>query len=228
MRYSFENPYAYEQANLLGFLNLIEWAKNNVENFVFASSSSVYGGNKKIPFSELDRVDNPISLYAATKKSNELMAHVYHYLFELPITGLRFFTVYGPWGRPDMALYIFVSRIVKGKPIKVFGHGNMKRDFTYIEDMVPAVLRTLDTPREFEIYNLGGNNQVELMYFISLIEKELGSEASKEFLPMQPGEVPETYADIKKASLDLGYEPKTSIEDGVKKFVKWYKDYHGK
>ena len=226
VRYSLENPFAYEEANLKGFLNLIEWAKGRVENFVYASSSSVYGGNKKIPFSEDDRVDNPISLYAATKKANELMAHVYSHLFSLPTTGLRFFTVYGPWGRPDMALYKFALRMVRGERIEVYGYGKMKRDFTYIEDMVPAVIRALETPRDYEIYNLGGNRPVELMYFISLIEKELGIEANKEFLPIQPGDVPETYADIEKARRDLGYEPRTPIEKGVKRFTEWFREYH--
>jgi len=225
VRYSFENPFAYEQSNLLGFLNLIEWAKKNTENFVYASSSSVYGNNKKIPFSEIDRVDNPTSLYAATKKANELIAYAYHNLFELPITGLRFFSIYGPWGRPDMALYKFAEKIIKEKPIDVYGYGKMKRDFSYVEDIVPPVLKTLDTPRKYEIYNLGRSNPVELLYFISLIEKELGIRAKKEFLPIQPGEVPETYADTTKAQKELDFEPRTSIEDGVKAFVKWFKNY---
>ena len=228
VRHSLENPFIYEQSNLLGFLNLIEWAKNSTENFVYASSSSVYGGNKKLPFSEKDRVDTPISLYAATKKSNELIAHVYHHLFEVPMTGLRFFTVYGPWGRPDMALYKFTTMITNGETIQVFGYGKMKRDFTYIEDMLPAILKSLDTPRDYKIYNLGGNSPVKLMYFISLIEKELNIEAKKEFLPIQPGDVSETYANIENAKKDLGFEPKTSIEDGVKIFMKWFKEYHSK
>jgi UDP-glucuronate 4-epimerase len=226
VRYSFENPYAYEQSNLQGFLNLIEWSKKNVENFVFASSSSVYGGNKKIPFSETDRVDSPVSLYAATKKADELIGHVYHHLFELPVTGLRFFSVYGHWGRPDMALYKFSLKITAGEQIEVYGHGKMKRDFTFILDMVPAVLRSLEKPQEFEIYNLGGNKPVDLMYFISLIEQELGVEAKKEFMDIQPGEVWETYADIEKAKRDLGFEPRTSIEDGIKRFMDWFKEYH--
>ena len=226
VRYSFEHPFVYERANILGFLNLIEWAKDKVENLVFASSSSVYGGNAKIPFSEEDSVDNPISLYAATKKSNELMAHVYHHLFDVHITGLRFFTVYGPWGRPDMAYYAFTNKILNNERIEVFGQGEMKRDFTYIDDIVPAVLRALDTPKDFEIYNLGGNKPVELMHFISVLEKELGVEAAKEFLPMQPGDVRETYAAIEKAKRDLGFKPQIRIEEGLKRFVQWYKEYH--
>ncbi len=226
VRYSFKDPFVYEKSNLLGFLNLIEWVKDKVDNFVYASSSSVYGGNTKIPFSEEDRVDNPISLYAATKKADELMGHVYHHLFELPVTGLRFFSVYGPWGRPDMALYKFSEKISKGEPIEVYGHGNMKRDFTYIEDMVPAILKALDTRKDHEIYNLGNNNPVELMYFIELIEKELGMKAKKEFLPMQPGDVLINYADIEKAKRDLEFVPKTSIEDGVRKFMEWFKEYY--
>ncbi len=227
VRYSFENPYAYGESNLAGFLNLIEWSKDKVDNFVYASSSSVYGGNTKIPFSEDDRVDHPISLYAATKKANELMAHVYHHLYNLPLTGLRFFSVYGPWGRPDMALYKFTLKISKGESIPVYGFGDMQRDFTYIEDMVPAILKSLDTRRDYEIYNLGNNNPVELMHFISVIEQELGVEAKKEMLPMQPGDVKINFADIEKARRDLGFEPKTSIEDGIKKFVEWFREYHG-
>lgn len=226
VRYSLENPFVYEQSNVSGFLNLIEWSKDKVENFVYASSSSVYGGNTKIPFSEDDNVDNPISLYAATKKSTELIAYVYNHLYALPVTGLRFFTVYGPWGRPDMAYYKFAQRMTNGESIEVYGHGNMKRDFTYIDDMVPTVLRSLDTPCSYEIYNLGGNQPVELMHFISLLEKELGMEAEKEFLPMQPGDVVETYADIDKAKRDFGFEPKIGIEEGLKRFVEWFKEYY--
>ena len=229
VRYSLTHPFVYEQSNLLGFLNLIEWCvKNEVENFVYASSSSVYGGNKKTPFSEADRIDHPISLYAATKKSNELLAHVYHHLFSLPTTGLRFFTVYGPWGRPDMALYKFARKMVSGEPIDVYGHGNMERDFTFIEDMVPAVVKALDTPQGYEIYNLGGNSPVPLMHFISCIEQELGVEAEKNFMPMQPGDVVATYADIEKAQRDFGFEPTTSIEEGVKRSMGWFKEYDWK
>lgn len=227
VRYSLEHPFVYEQSNLLAFLNLIEWCvKNPVENFVFASSSSVYGGNKKIPFSESDGVDQPISLYAATKKANELIAHVYHHLFDLQVTGLRFFTVYGPWGRPDMACYKFSELITQHKPIDVYGHGKMKRDFTFIDDIVQAVVKSLDTPVKYEIYNLGGNQPVELMHFISLLEKELGLEAEKNFLPIQPGDVVETYADIEKATRDLGFTPKVSIEEGIKRFIEWFKEYN--
>ncbi len=226
VRYSLENPYVYEQSNLLGTLNLLEWSKKSVKNFVFASSSSVYGGNRKIPFSESDRVDNPISLYAATKKGTELMAHAYHHLFKTPMTGLRFFTVYGPWGRPDMALYTFARNMVQKEPIEVYGYGKMLRDFTFIEDMVPAVLNCLDTPRGYEIYNLGGNSPVKLMDFISFIEKELGVTAEKMFLPMQPGDVRETYANIDKARRDLGFEPKTSVKNGVKRSIAWFKKYY--
>jgi UDP-glucuronate 4-epimerase len=226
IRYSLIHPFVYEQSNVQGFLNLIEWAKDNVENFVFASSSSVYGGNTKIPFSEDDRVESPISLYAATKKSNELMAHVYHHLYNFPITGLRFFTVYGPWGRPDMAYYKFAEKIVRSEIIDVYGHGKMKRDFTYIDDMVPAVIKAVDTPHEYSIYNLGGNKPVELLYFISLLEQELGLDADKNFMDIQPGEVPETYADIEKARSALNFEPKIGIEEGIKRFVKWFKEYH--
>jgi UDP-glucuronate 4-epimerase len=227
VRYSLENPQVYIRSNVNGFVNLLEWSKERVENFVFASSSSVYGGNTKIPFSESDSVDNPISLYAATKKADELIAYSYHHLFKIPITGLRFFTVYGPWGRPDMAYYKFSLKISKGEPIDVYGHGNMKRDFTFIEDMVPAVLRALDTPRKYEIYNLGGNSPVELLHFISVLEKELGKEANKNMLPMQPGDVVETFADIEKARRDLDFEPKIVIEEGLKRFVEWFKGYHG-
>jgi UDP-glucuronate 4-epimerase len=227
VRYSLKNPFVYERSNLDGFLNLIEWARNqNLNNFVFASSSSVYGGNTKTPFSESDRVDTPISLYAATKKADELMAHVYHHLFNIPMTGLRFFTVYGPWGRPDMALFKFTERILNGEPIEVYGNGEMQRDFTYIDDMLPAVLNALDTPREYEIYNLGSNEPIELMHFIACIEAALGLEANKKFLPMQPGDLKTTYADIAKAQRDLGFNPSTPIEDGVKEFVKWYKKYN--
>jgi UDP-glucuronate 4-epimerase len=230
IRYSFKDPYTYVNSNIVGFLNLIEWAKkkDRVENFVYASSSSVYWGSNKIPFAEPDRVDGPISLYAATKKADELIAHVYHHNFELPVTGLRFFTVYGSWGRPDMAYFSFAQKIMDNETIQIYGQGKMKRDFTYIDDMVPAIIKTLDTPRDYEIYNLGGNQPVELMYFISLIEKELGKDAKKEFLDIQPGEVWETYANIDKAKRELGFDPKTSIEGGIKRFVEWFKEYYNK
>ncbi|MFO8051961.1 MAG: NAD-dependent epimerase [Thermoplasmatota archaeon] len=227
VRYSIEHPDAYVNSNLVGFLNILEACRHNGNiDLVYASSSSVYGGNTKIPFSADDRVDNPISLYAATKKSNELMAHVYSHLFELNTTGLRFFTVYGPWGRPDMALFKFTDLIVKGKPIDVYNFGRMERDFTYIDDIVAGVTACIDKPFRYEVFNLGNNNPENLEYFISLIEENLGMKAEKNYLPMQPGDVPKTYADIDKSKEMLGYEPKTSLADGVKKFINWYKEYY--
>ena len=227
VRYSIKNPFKYESSNNLGTLNLLELAKNyKVHDFVFASSSSVYGGNKKTPFSEEDKVDNPISFYAATKKSNELYAHVYHKLYGLNCTGLRFFTVYGPYGRPDMALFSFVDDILKGKTISVYNHGKMRRDFTYVLDIVSGVISALDKPFPYEIFNLGNNKPFSLNYFISVIEKVLGKKAKKKMTGMQPGDVLETYADISKAKRMLGYDPKTNIEDGVKMFVDWYKGYY--
>jgi UDP-glucuronate 4-epimerase len=226
VRYSLENPFVYIQSNDVGTLNLLECCRQyDVKDFVFASSSSVYGGNTKIPFSEDDSVDKPISLYAATKRSNELIAHVYHHLFGIRCTGLRFFTVYGEYGRPDMASWIFTENIIKGKPIKVFNYGKMKRDFTYISDVADGVVKALFTPFDYSIINLGNHKPVELLYFISLIEKELGKKAITEMLPMQAGDVPSTYADISKAKKLLKWEPSTSIEEGVKKFVKWFKEY---
>lgn len=228
VRYSLENPFKYERSNNLGTLTLLELAKKfKIKDFVFASSSSVYGGNKKTPFSEKDDVSSPISIYAATKKSNELYAHVYHHLYGLNCTGLRFFTVYGPWGRPDMAAFKFAKAITAGKPIDVYNFGKMRRDFTFITDIVWGVLAAIDNPFPYEIFNLGNNNPVDLIKFIELIEESLGKKAEKNMMPLQPGDVPETYADIGKAKEMLGYEPKTGIEEGVKKFIKWY-DLHVK
>lgn len=245
VRYSIENPSAYINANIVGFSNLIECAKNaKVENFIFASSSSVYGANTQMPFSVHDNVDHPMSLYAASKKSNELIAHSYASLFGLPVTGLRFFTVYGPYGRPDMALFLFTDAILKGKPIKVFNDGKMKRDFTYVDDIVEGIFRLISKPARpssdwtgnspdpsssyapYKVYNIGNNNSVELMTFIQTIEQHLGIKASKEFLPMQAGDVPETYADVSDLMKDVGYRPETSVDYGVGKFVEWYKQYY--
>lgn len=229
VRYSIENPAVYVESNLVGFANLIEEAKNRkVENFVFASSSSVYGNNKKVPFSPQDRVDEPISLYAATKKADELIAYTYNHLFGLNTTGLRFFTVYGPWGRPDMAYFSFTRDILAGKTIKVFNHGKMERDFTYIDDIVDGIVVALNKKLGYKILNLGNNNPVKLGYFIECIEKSLGKEATKKMLPMQPGDVRKTYADIDESKKILNFEPKISIEKGIKRFIEWYKDYYGK
>ncbi len=228
VRYSLENPFAYETANALGTLNLLELCRhNNVKDFIFASSSSVYGGNERMPFSESDNVDTPISLYAATKKYNELQAHVYHHLYGLNCTGLRFFTVYGPRGRPDMALFLFTKAIIEGKEIEVFNNGNMKRDFTYISDCVSGVIAALDKSLPFEIFNLARGEQIELNAFIEEIEKNLGMKAKRKLLPLQPGDVPETSADISKAKDMLGYSPKVSVGEGIKKFIDWYKEYYG-
>lgn len=227
VRYSLKDPFRYEIWNNLGTLNLLELAvKHKIKDFVFASSSSVYGGNKKIPFSEKDSVDSPVSLYAATKKTNELYAHVYHHLYGLNCTGLRFFTVYGPYGRPDMALFKFVKNILKGEKIDVYNKGNMKRDFTYVSDIVSGVLSAIDKPMGYEIFNLGNNNPVTLNKFISSIEKALGKKAKKNLLGMQPGDVKKTYADIDKAQKKLGYSPKTDIKEGIDKFISWYKEYY--
>jgi UDP-glucuronate 4-epimerase len=225
VRASLQNPFIYEEVNVKGTLNLLELSKD-VKNFVFASSSSVYGGNKKIPFSESDPVDNQISPYGATKKAGEVLCHCYNYLYNIPISCLRFFTVYGPSGRPDMALFKFTKAISEGKTIDVYGNGKMKRDFTYVDDVVAGILAALDNNYPFEIFNLGNSNTVELMYFISLIEGELGKKAKINFLPMQPGDVPVTYADISKAKKMLGFVPKTKIEKGVRLFIDWYKDYY--
>jgi len=228
VRYSLENPFAYERSNLEGFLNIIHLSQEHkVENFVYASSSSVYGANKKVPFSVQDRVDNPISLYAATKKANELVAHTYSHLYSLPCSGLRLFTVYGPWGRPDMALFIFTKAITKNQPIEVYNFGKMKRDFTYVDDIVQGVLASMDRPVPYAVYNLGNSRAVDLLYFIECIEKELGKKAEKKMLPMQPGDVVETYADISESERDLGFQPATRIEEGIASFINWYKSYYG-
>jgi len=226
VRYSLENPFAYQKSNNEGFLNIIECARHfRVQNFVYASSSSVYGGNTKLPFSETDRVDNPISLYAATKKSNELVANCYSHLYGLPTSGLRFFTVYGPWGRPDMALFLFTRAILKKEKIAVFNQGKMRRNFTYIDDIIRGVRIALAHPVSGEIYNIGNNRAENLMDFIAEIEKNLGRTAEKEFLPMQPGDVAETVADIGKLQ-KLGYEPTTDIDTGIKKFIDWYTSFY--
>ena len=228
VRYSIQNPFVYEESNLKGFLNLLELARHYpVRNFVFASSSSVYGNNRKLPFSIEDNVDTPISLYAATKKANELMAHAYSHLFDIPLTGLRYFTVYGPWGRPDMALFLFTEAIINGRPIEIYNFGKMKRDFTYIDDIVDGTIAALDNPFKYEIFNLGNSKTVELMKLIEIIEEELGIVAKKRFLPLQPGDVPETYADIDKTKRLLGFNPKTSIRPGIRRFLSWYRGYYG-
>jgi UDP-glucuronate 4-epimerase len=246
VRYSLKNPYAYLDANLAGFLNVLEGCRHRkTGHLVFASSSSVYGGNTHMPFSVHDNVDHPISLYAATKKANELMAHAYSHLYGLPATGLRFFTVYGPWGRPDMAMYIFAKAISEGQPIRLFNRGEMRRDFTYIDDVVEAVGRviakipekTAQRPDDnldpstssapWRIYNIGNNRPVEVPRVVTLLEQELGRKAKIELVPMQPGDVPETCADIDDLMREVGFRPVTSIEDGVRKFVAWYRDYHG-
>ena len=229
VRYSLVNPFAYQSSNLEGFLNIIHLSQEHqVENFVYASSSSVYGNNKKVPFSVQDRVDNPISLYAATKKANELVAHTYSHIYGLPCSGLRFFTVYGPWGRPDMALFIFTKAITRNQPIEVYNFGKMRRDFTYIDDIVQGVLASMDRPVPYALYNLGNSRAVDLLYFIECIEKELGKKAEKKMLPMQPGDVVETYADISESERDLGFQPTTRIEEGIASFISWYKSFYGK
>ncbi|NMM63690.1 NAD-dependent epimerase/dehydratase family protein [Clostridium sp. P21] len=236
VRYSIENPYAYMQSNMVGFLNVLEACKkSNVDHIVYASSSSVYGANKKVPFSTEDKVDNPVSLYAATKKSNELMAYTYSHLYKIPSTGLRFFTVYGPYGRPDMAYFSFTQKIMKGEPIKVFNNGDMYRDFTYIDDILRGIENVLcNPPKEdengvkYKIYNIGNNKPEKLMYFIAILEKCLGKEAKKEFLPMQAGDVYKTYADVTHLVKDFDFKPSTPIEEGLEKFVDWYKGYYNK
>ncbi len=226
VRYSLENPFAYEKSNMLGTLNIFEFARHNkIKTIVYASSSSVYGNEKELPFKESQKLDTPISLYAATKKANELYAHVYHHLFGINMTGLRFFTVYGPFGRPDMALFNFTKNILEGKPIDVYNNGKMKRDFTYVEDIVSGIIASIDKEYPFEIFNLARGEQAELMDFIKEIEKNLKKQAIKNFMPMQAGDVPETSADISKAKKLLGYNPKTSIKEGIKKFLEWYKGY---
>ena len=235
VRYSIENPETYIDSNLVGFLNILECCRhNNIKHLVYASSSSVYGLNKKIPFSTEDNVDHPISLYAATKKSNELMAHTYSHLFKIPTTGLRFFTVYGPWGRPDMAMFLFTDAIVNDRPIKVFNHGNMERDFTYIDDIVEGVVRIIekspskriDNNQFYKVYNIGNNNSVKLIDFIKEIEINLDKVAMKQMLPMQPGDVEQTWANVDELIKDYDYRPNTSIKDGVKSFIDWFKNYY--
>lgn len=245
VRYSLKNPYAYVDSNLIGFMNILEACRNYpVKHLIYASSSSVYGGNKVAPFSTSHNVDHPVSLYAATKKSNELMAHTYSHLYRIPTTGLRFFTVYGPWGRPDMAYFSFTKNIIEGKPIKVFNYGNMERDFTYIDDIVEGIYKLLDViPKPnpgwdetkddistsfapYKIYNIGNNQPVKLMKFISILEEKIGKEAEKIYMDMQPGDVLRTYADVSDLEKDIGFKPSTSIEDGLEKFVSWYRDYY--
>jgi UDP-glucuronate 4-epimerase len=245
VRYSLENPHAYVDANLEGFINVLEGCRHHgCGHLLFASSSSVYGANTKLPFSVRDNVDHPISLYAASKKANELMAHSYSHLYRLPATGLRFFTVYGPWGRPDMAMFIFAKAILAGQPVRLFNHGKMRRDFTYVDDVVQAVVRLIGRPPQgnpdwdgnrpdpgtsaapWAIYNIGNNHPEDLMHVISLLEKEFGRSAIKEMLPMQPGDVEATYADVADLERDIGFRPATPIEDGIARFAKWYRDYH--
>ena len=234
VRYSIDNPDAYIQSNLVGFFNILEACRNYpVEHLVFASSSSVYGGNKKIPFSTEDKVDKPVSLYAATKKSNELMAYSYSKLYEIPLTGLRFFTVYGPMGRPDMAYFKFAKKIMAGEPIQIYNNGDMRRDFTYIDDIIKGIENILCNPpikdengAAYKIYNIGNNKPEQLMDYIAVLEKCLGKEAKKEFLPMQPGDVYETYADVTDLMQDFDFKPSTSIEEGLSAFAKWFLDYY--
>ena len=223
VRYSIENPYAYMESNLDGFLSIIEACRhNNVEGLIYASSSSVYGANKKIPFKEEDRVDQPIALYGATKRANELIAFSYSHLYNLNTTGLRFFTVYGPWGRPDMAMYIFAKKILSGEPISVFNNGKMKRDFTYIDDIISGTRSAIEKNYNCEIFNLGNNKSEKLMDMINLIENELGKEAEINFEPMQPGDVVESFANIDKSKELLGYSPKTNIDEGIHNFISWF------
>ena len=245
VRYSIQNPHAYVDSNLVGFINVLEGCRHNqVQHLVYASSSSVYGGNTRMPFSEHDSVDHPVSLYAATKKANELMAHTYSHLYGLPTTGLRFFTVYGPWGRPDMALFLFTKAILEGRPIDVFNHGNMKRDFTYIDDIVEGVIRVMDRNAAanpeydpiaadpatsnvpYRVFNIGINNPLQLFDFIGAIENALGMKAEKRLLPLQDGDVPATYANTDLLNDWVGFVPGTSVEDGVGRFVSWYRDYY--
>lgn len=228
VRYSLKDPFSYQKSNIEGFLNLLELAKEyKVSNFVYASSSSVYGKNRKSPYSVEDRVDNPISLYAATKKANELMAHAYSHLFEIPCTGLRYFTVYGPWGRPDMALFLFTDAILKKRPINVYNYGEMTRDFTYIDDIIDGTIRAIERPVPYEIFNLGNSDSVALLDFIRVIEEELGQEAEKNMMPLQPGDVAETVADIRRSRELLGFNPRTPLREGIRKFISWYREYYG-
>ncbi|MBE9068811.1 NAD-dependent epimerase [Leptolyngbya cf. ectocarpi LEGE 11479] len=239
VRYSLKNPYAYADSNLAGFIHVLEGCRHSgVEHLVYASSSSVYGANRQVPFATTDNVDHPVSLYAATKKANELMAHAYSHLYALPTTGLRFFTVYGPWGRPDMAYFKFVDAIANDRPIQVYNHGKMQRDFTYIDDVVEGVVRvvrklphpiadqTFNTQAPYKLYNIGNHSPVELMRFIEIIEQSLGKTAVKEMMPMQPGDVTATYADVADLSADVGFAPSTPLEVGMEKFVAWYKDHY--
>jgi len=245
VRHSLDHPHAYTDANVEGFLNVLEGCRHHgCQHLVFASSSSVYGANTKLPFSVRDNVDHPISLYAASKKANELMAHAYSHLYRLPATGLRFFTVYGPWGRPDMAMFIFAKAILEGQPIRLFNHGRMRRDFTYVDDVSQAIVRLIDRPPQgspdwdgnqpdpgtssapWKIYNIGNSHPEELTHVVSLLEKGLGMTAIKEMLPMQPGDVEATYADVKDLENDIGFRPATPIEEGIARFVKWYRDYY--
>jgi UDP-glucuronate 4-epimerase len=246
VRFSIENPHVYIESNVVGFCNILEGCRHSgVRHLVYASSSSVYGANTKLPFSEHDNIDHPISLYAATKKANELMAHTYAHLYGLPTTGLRFFTVYGPGGRPDMALFKFTKNILEGKSISVFNNGNMVRDCTYVDDIVEGVMRTIDRPARpdsswdsavpdparskapYRIYNIGNNKPVQLMRYIEVLERALGKKAQIEMLPMQPGDVPATMADVSALERDIGYRPKTTVEEGVPRFVEWYRTYYG-
>ncbi|MCL7420123.1 MAG: NAD-dependent epimerase [Methylobacter sp.] len=245
VRYSIENPHAYVDSNIVGFINILEGCRHQkIEHLVYASSSSVYGANETMPFSVHDNVDHPLSLYAASKKANELMAHTYSNLYQLPTTGLRFFTVYGPWGRPDMALFLFTKAILAGEPIQVFNYGKHRRDFTYIDDIVEGIIRTLDNPARpnpewsgklpdpgtskapWRVYNIGNQKPVELMTYIETLEKALGKTAEKQLLPLQPGDVPDTYADVEALVADVGYKPDTTIEKGIGKFVDWYLTYN--
>ena len=244
VRYSLENPHAYIDANIVGYMNILEGCRHNqVQHLVYASSSSVYGANEAMPFSVHDNVDHPVSLYAASKKANELMAHTYSHLYNLPTTGLRFFTVYGPWGRPDMALFLFTKAILEGEPIKVFNYGNHRRDFTYIDDIVEGIIRTLDNTAQpnpdwsgenpdpgtskapWRVYNIGAQTPVQLLDYIETLENALGKTAEKELLPLQLGDVPDTYADVEALVKDVDYRPKTTIQEGITNFVAWYKDY---
>lgn len=245
VRYSLQNPFSYIDSNIVGFMNILEGCRHNgVNHLVYASSSSVYGLNEEMPFSVHHNVDHPVSLYAASKKSNELMAHTYSYLYQIPTTGLRFFTVYGPWGRPDMALFLFTKAILEGKPIDVFNNGNMQRDFTYVDDIVEGVVRVIDSPpagnpgwsgrqpdpgtsvAPYRVYNVGNSRPVKLLDFIEAIEDALGKRAVKNFLPMQPGDVPATWADVSDLAADFGYQPSTPVEEGIRRFVEWYKKYY--
>ena len=245
VRYSLENPHAYIDSNINGFINILEACRhNNVKHLVYASSSSVYGLNESMPFSTSDNVDHPVSLYAATKKSNELMAHTYSYLYNIPTTGLRFFTVYGPWGRPDMAYYLFTKAILQGNTIDVYNYGNMKRDFTYIDDIIEGMVKVIESPpggnkkwsgknpdpatspAPYKVYNIGNGKPVDLMEFIGIIEESLGKTAEKNFLPIQPGDVPTTWADTADLEKDIEYKPYTPVKEGVKRFVEWYREYY--